>query len=95
LFTFSSIPEYQQALFSGTLSCREAVAYYLERIRRLDHLTAFIRIYAEEAIATADRLDRERLEGFPAGKLHGVVIGIKDVICYKGHPVTASSHILE
>jgi len=95
LFTFSSIHEYQQALFSGTLSCREAVTYYLERVRRLGHLRAFIQLYAEEALVAADRLDRERLEGQATGKLHGVVIGIKDVLCYKGHPVTASSHILE
>lgn len=29
------------------------------------------------------------------GKLFGVVIGIKDVICYKGHKVTAASAILK
>ena len=29
------------------------------------------------------------------GKLHGVVIGIKDVIAYKDHPLTASSGILK
>ncbi|MCE2845244.1 MAG: Asp-tRNA(Asn)/Glu-tRNA(Gln) amidotransferase subunit GatA [Sediminibacterium sp.] len=29
------------------------------------------------------------------GKLHGVVIGIKDVLCYKDHQVSAASHILE
>jgi aspartyl-tRNA(Asn)/glutamyl-tRNA(Gln) amidotransferase subunit A len=28
------------------------------------------------------------------GRLHGVVVGIKDVLCYKGHKVTAASHIL-
>lgn len=44
---------------------------------------------------TAERLDRERQAGEQTGKLHGVVIGIKDVICFKDHPLTASSHILE
>jgi aspartyl-tRNA(Asn)/glutamyl-tRNA(Gln) amidotransferase subunit A len=29
------------------------------------------------------------------GKLHGVVVGIKDVLCYNGHKVTAASKILE
>ena len=37
----------------------------------------------------------ERKAGKKSGRLHGVVIGIKDVICYKDHPVTAGSHILE
>lgn len=54
-----------------------------------------MQVYAEEALSTADRLDQERSAGKPAGKLHGVVIGIKDVLCYKDHPVTASSRILE
>jgi aspartyl-tRNA(Asn)/glutamyl-tRNA(Gln) amidotransferase subunit A len=95
LFTFSSIAEYQRDLLEGSLSCREAVSYYLERIDRLRHLNAFIQVYAEEALLTADRLDRERKEGKSSGKLHGVVLGIKDVLCYKDHPVTASSRILK
>ncbi|MEP7278197.1 MAG: Asp-tRNA(Asn)/Glu-tRNA(Gln) amidotransferase subunit GatA, partial [Bacteroidota bacterium] len=37
----------------------------------------------------------DRLAGKPVGKLHGVVVAIKDVICYKGHAVTAASHILQ
>ncbi len=43
----------------------------------------------------ADKLDAERCTGKMSGRLHGVVIGIKDVICYKDHPVTAGSHILK
>ena len=38
---------------------------------------------------------QSRSAGKMPGRLHGVVIGIKDVICYKEHPVTAGSHILE
>lgn len=58
-------------------------------------MNAYIQIYPEEALSTADRLDKERHAGKPAGKLHGVVIGIKDVLCYKDHPVSASSNILK
>lgn len=36
-----------------------------------------------------------RMTGEPLKKLHGVVIAIKDVICYKDHAVTASSAILK
>jgi aspartyl-tRNA(Asn)/glutamyl-tRNA(Gln) amidotransferase subunit A len=95
LFSFSSIHEYRRELLSGSTSCREAVSYYLERIKRLGHLNAFVRVYAKEALAIADRLDQERMEGNPMGKLHGVIIGIKDVLCYKDHPLTAASRILE
>ena len=41
------------------------------------------------------RLTSKKQSGQPTGKLFGVVIGIKDVICYKGHHVTAGSKILE
>ncbi len=75
--------------------CRDAVLYYLQRIKRLSHLNAYVHLYEKEALETADRLDRERKEGKKSGRLHGVVIGIKDVICYKDHPVTAGSGILK
>jgi aspartyl-tRNA(Asn)/glutamyl-tRNA(Gln) amidotransferase subunit A len=94
LFSFSSIHEYQEALKEGSLSCRDAVLYYLERIRRFGELNAFVHLYENESLETADKLDALRLAGKKAGRLHGVVIGIKDVICYKDHPVTAGSHIL-
>ena len=76
------------------MSCRDAVLYYLERIQRLKHLNAFVQVYESEALEMADRLDRERRSGLKSGVLHGVIIGIKDVICFKSHPVTAGSPIL-
>ena len=95
MFSFTSIHDYQEALNEGSLSCRDAVSYYLARIQRLEHLNAFVHLYAKEALEKAELLDLERKAGKKSGKLHGVVIGIKDVICYKNHPVTAGSHILE
>jgi len=59
------------------------------------HLNAFVEIFADEAIERAILLDKKKSSGEPVGKLFGVVIGIKDVICYKGHRVTAASKILE
>src|SRR6202795_4085381 len=78
LFSFTSIYDYQEALKEGTLSCRDAVLYYLERIKRLSHLNAFIQVYHKESLEMADRLDTERMAGNKPGCLHGVIIGIKD-----------------
>jgi aspartyl-tRNA(Asn)/glutamyl-tRNA(Gln) amidotransferase subunit A len=94
LFFFSSIHDYQESLNEGSLSCRDAVLYYLERIHRLSQLNAFVQLYEKESLETADKLDQERRAGKKTGRLHGVVVGIKDVICYKDHPVTAGSQIL-
>ena len=35
----------------------------------------------------------KRLSGKPMKRLHGVVVALKDVICYQGHKVTAASNI--
>ena len=95
MFSFTSIQNYQEDLNAGSLSCRDAVNYYLERIKRLKALNAFVHLYEKEALQAADRLDGERRAGKKPGRLHGVVIGIKDVICYLDHPVSAGSRILD
>lgn len=71
-----------------------AVEHYLRLIHQQKHLNAFVRTYDEEARTVAAKLDQSRASNKSIGKLHGVVIAIKDVICYKGHPVSASSNIL-
>ncbi len=73
----------------------EAVHFYLEQIQKKKQLNAFITVYSDEAIQKARMLDEQRAAGNRPGKLHGVVIGLKDVISYKDHPVTAASHILQ
>lgn len=72
-----------------------SIQYYLSRINSARHLNAFVEVYAEEAINRAAELDSARASGRPIGKLHGVVIGLKDVLCYKNHKVSASSAILD
>ena len=92
---YHSIEAYHAALKAGTVSCEEAVAHYLSAIGRQKDLNAYLRVYGDEALDKARALDRGRKAGEPMGKLHGVVIGIKDVIAYKGHGLTAASRILE
>jgi aspartyl-tRNA(Asn)/glutamyl-tRNA(Gln) amidotransferase subunit A len=95
LFEFSSIEQYHAQLQEGTTTCLQAVEFYLQRNTENAHLNAFIEVYSEEALQKAKELDVKRKSGKPIGKLHGVVIGIKDVICYKNHRVSASSNILK
>lgn len=95
MFSFTDIAKYHQDLLHNRVSCTEAVAHYLQKIGEHKHLNAFSEIYANEAIEQAHRLDENRKAGEPLKKLHGVIIAIKDVICYKDHKVTAASKILE
>jgi aspartyl-tRNA(Asn)/glutamyl-tRNA(Gln) amidotransferase subunit A len=95
VFLFESINTYHSQLRNGSTTCLAAVEHYLARIAGNKHLNAFVRTYDVEARNAAKRLDENRAAGKPLGKLHGVVIAIKDVICYKDHPVTAASNILQ
>jgi len=95
LFEFTSIEQYHAQLQEGNVSCLQTVEHYLQRINATKHLNAFIELYADEAIEKAKQLDEKRRDGHPIGKLHGVVIGLKDVICHKDHKISASSKILQ
>ena len=92
---YSSIKEYQQFLAFNNDGCRTTVQYYLNNIANNKQLNAFLEVFETEALQRAAELDAERMAGKPLGKLHGVVFALKDVICYKGHQVSASSKILE
>ena len=95
MFSFISIKDYHANLLHGQTTCVEAVQYYLWQIANQQHLNAFLEVFTEEAIQRAEELDEKRKLHGIKGKLHGVVVGIKDVICYKGHRVSAASKILE
>jgi aspartyl-tRNA(Asn)/glutamyl-tRNA(Gln) amidotransferase subunit A len=94
LFSFTSIDAYHRQLVAGQTSCVQAVTHYAAQIESHHHLNAFVRTYIDEALEKARVLDAQRAKGAAIKRLHGVVIGIKDVLCYEGHPVSASSHML-
>ena len=95
MFKYHSITQYHQDLLSGTTTCVQAVQHYLQQIDARKHLNAYVNTYAEEALQRAAELDASRQAGKPTGKLHGVVIALKDVIAFRDHPLTAASKILE
>jgi aspartyl-tRNA(Asn)/glutamyl-tRNA(Gln) amidotransferase subunit A len=80
---------------SGAFSPTEVTGALLTRIERLNPaLNAFIRIDAEAALAAAASATQEIAAGRPRGPLHGVPVGIKDIIDVAGLPTTCHSKIL-
>ena len=67
---------------------------YLVAIQKNKHLNAFLEVFEESALEQAKKIDLKIKEG-TAGKLVGMVVGIKDNLCYKNHKVSAASKILE
>ncbi len=92
---YNSLFEIQADLSARTLTVPQLVSMYLKNIdEKNNELNALIEVYAEEALEQA-KLVQEKLEKGTAGKLAGMVISIKDNICYKGHQSSASSSILQ
>lgn len=91
LFVFSSIEDYHADLKKGSVTCVQAVQHYLFALEKNKHLNCFLEVFGDEALQRASELDNQ----LQHGRLHGVVIGIKDNICYKGHKSSAASNILE
>ena len=92
--TYHSLEEVRADLLSSQTTLVALVNYYLQRIETYQHLNVFLHVYADEAIKRAEEIDA-KLKAGTAGKLAGMVISIKDMICYKDHPVSASSKILK
>ncbi|MBK9285631.1 MAG: Asp-tRNA(Asn)/Glu-tRNA(Gln) amidotransferase subunit GatA [Sphingobacteriaceae bacterium] len=93
-YNFESIDVLNADLLAGKVSCVNLVTDLISSIKLKKHLNAFLEVFEKSAMEQAQKVD-EKIQKGQAGKLAGVVVGIKDNICYKGHKVTASSKILE
>lgn len=80
------------AMAAGTLTAEALVQRCLDRIHAVDaQVQAWIHVRAEQALAEARALDAERHAGTVRGKLHGMPVGVKDVIDVAGLPTRANS----
>lgn len=91
---YSSLSEIRSGLQRAEITVEGLVNNYLDQIKKNAHLNAFNEVFEQEALINAKNID-DRLKKGNAGKLAGMVIAIKDNICYKGHQVSASSKILK
>lgn len=91
---YQSLQEVQEDLNKQKITCVELVQTYLQRINENQELNAFLEVFTDESIQRAQDID-QKIANNTAGKLAGMVIGIKDNICYKNHKVSAGSKILE
>ncbi len=78
-----TIADLQAAMESGQYTARQLVEMYSERITALNTSGPTLRAVIEmnpDALAIAEKLDRERAEHGPRGPLHGIPILLKDNI---------------
>ena len=88
----SSFSEINQLLIQDKLDLVDICKYYIQKIEH-SSTNSFIEIFKESALKKASEVN-DKIKNKNQGALAGMVIGIKDNICYKDHEVTASSKIL-
>lgn len=91
---FTNLEAIQNDLSTGSLSCVDLVQYYLDQNKKKAHLNAFLEVFEESSLERAKEIDAKISAG-KAGRLAGMVLAIKDNICYANHKVSASSKIIE
>ena len=84
----------RRALENGTATVESVTGDYLAAIDRGKRLNAFLSVFRDRAIEQARAVDRKRAAG-TAGRLAGMVIAVKDVLCMKGEKTTCGSRILQ
>lgn len=90
---YKTFAEVKLALKEGA-TVESIVQHYLNEIENRKSLNAFLEVFTEDVLAQAQEVD-QKIKNGTAGKLAGMVVGLKDNICYKNHKVSASSKILE
>ena len=94
VYSFLNIEKLKADLKSGLTTCKELTEEAIKQISENHRLNAFLEVFESSALAQALVID-EKIKSGTEGKLAGVIVGLKDNICYKGHKVSASSKILE
>lgn len=92
--TYNSLSEVQTDLNNNSVTCTDLTNAYIQRIEEKKDLNIFLEVFKNSALEKAKEVD-EKIKNKTGGKLAGLVIALKDNICYKGHRVSASSRILE
>ncbi len=90
---YTSLTEIQGKLVQKQLTLSQLITHYFEQIEKNQHLNAFNEVFFDSAKKQAD-LVQQKIDKGTAGRLAGMVIGIKDNICYLDHQVSASSKML-
>ena len=94
MYSFSDINTLHADLKAGKTTCAALVEQAIASITEKKHLNIFLEVFEASAKEAAKKID-EKIKYGTAGRLAGVIVGLKDNICYKGHKVSASSKILE
>src|SRR5947208_482466 len=91
-----TIADAAKQIAARRLSPVELTRACLDRVQALDdRLNAFVHLTEERALAEAHAAEVAIMTGGPKGKLHGIPIGLKDIVDTEGIPTTCQSKFLQ
>jgi len=91
-----TIAEAARQIAAKQLSPVELTRACLDRVKSLDdRLHAFVHLTEERVLAEARAAEAAIMAGGAKGPLHGIPIGLKDIVDTKGIPTTCQSKILQ
>ncbi|MFO0788346.1 MAG: Asp-tRNA(Asn)/Glu-tRNA(Gln) amidotransferase subunit GatA [Pirellulales bacterium] len=94
--TTHSATEHLRSLAQGDVTSVELTRAYLDRIESVNEkVGAFLRVDADRALKLAAEIDAKRAAKKPLGRLAGLPIAVKDILCERGQTTTCASRILE
>lgn len=95
-FELPTIPQAVELIRRGELHPRQLVDHCMRQIRRCeDRVHAWVHVDESGAVAAAERLGELARHGRLLGPLHGIPVGIKDIIDVAGMATEAGSPLLK
>ncbi len=93
---YTPATELLRRLQEGEISAVELTQAYVDAIAtREQRIGAYLRVEAERALQQAIAIDDRRRKGHTLGKLAGLPVAVKDVLCDKSTRTTCASRMLE
>ncbi|KAM9340991.1 glutamyl-tRNA(Gln) amidotransferase subunit A, mitochondrial [Symphorus nematophorus] len=90
-----TIREVSLALREGRISPTELCRKCLNRIKKTQHLNAYITVTEELALKQAQEAETRLLRGAPRGPLDGIPFAVKDNFCTENIKTTCASRMLK
>jgi aspartyl-tRNA(Asn)/glutamyl-tRNA(Gln) amidotransferase subunit A len=91
-----SVNELLSLLAGGEITSEALTVEFLQAIRQRDaKVQAFLHVDGSAALEQARAVDAKKKRGESLGRLAGIPIAVKDVLCMAGQPTTCGSKILQ
>ncbi len=94
MYLYRNIEELHKDLKKKQITCETLVNEYVQRIEQNNYLNIYLEVFKNSAITQAKKVDSEIQKG-EIKPLAGLIVSIKDNLCYKGHECNAASKILK